>query len=171
MKRNRLLLVEKPWLHLLIATDEEAWDLLSTLPDIARERVVGRLIRGQKARTTADFFTECSAALQFPPYFGENWDAFEETINDLEWLRGDAYTILITSSNHLLDKAPAGQLQTLLKVLDQAGEEWSKPVRGEWSRPARPFHVVLQSTKEAETALRQKLDAAQVAYKEIPCLT
>jgi hypothetical protein len=171
MKRNRLLQVEKPWLHVLIATDEEAWDLLNALPDSTKARVVGRMVRGQKARTTAEFFKECSAALQFPPYFGENWDAFEETINDLEWLRGDAYTILITSGNHLLDKAPADQLQTLLQVLDHAGEEWSKPVQGEWSRPARPFHVVLQCTKETETALRKQLDTAQVAYKEIPCLT
>jgi hypothetical protein len=167
MKLKRLLKVEKPWLHVLIATDEEAWDMLNTLPDAAKERVVGRMVRGQKARTTADFFNDCAAALQFPPHFGENWDAFEETINDLEWLRGDAYTILITSSNHLLDKALPDQLQILLKVLDQAGEEWSQPVEGEWARPPRPFHVVLQCNKEVEAALRKKLDAAQVAYDHL----
>src|SRR5262249_55103446 len=127
MKLKRLLRVEKPWLHVLIATEEEAWDLLTSLPDSTKENVVGRMVRGEKGRTTADFFSEFAAALQFPPYFGENWDAFEETINDLEWLRGEAFTILITNANHLLDKAPADQLQTLLKVLDQAGEEWSKP--------------------------------------------
>jgi hypothetical protein len=167
MRQKRLLRVEKPWLHVLIATDEEAWDWLNTLPDAVKERVVGRMVRGQKARATADFFNECAAALQFPPHFGENWDAFEETVNDLEWLRGDAYTILISSSNHLMDKAPADQLQTLLKVLHQAGEEWSQPVEGEWARPARPFHVVLQCNKEAEVALRKKLDAAHVAYDDL----
>jgi hypothetical protein len=42
-------------------------------------------IRGKRCTTRASLFQECAAALQFPDYFGDNWDALEECITDLEW--------------------------------------------------------------------------------------
>lgn len=45
-----------------------------------------RTVRGSKMLTEDQLFTEVSAALQFPYYFGENWPAFDECLADLEWL-------------------------------------------------------------------------------------
>ena len=33
-----------------------------------------------------DVFKTFSSALKFPSYFSENWDSFDECINDLSWL-------------------------------------------------------------------------------------
>jgi hypothetical protein len=167
MKHNRLLRPEGPWLHLLAGMEEAARELLQELSRSGRH-VVGRVIRGQKSRTTADFFNECAAALQFPSYFGENWDAFEECLTDLEWLSGDAYVLLITNSSHLLDKEPAEQLHLLLQVLNETGQEWNQPVHDSGSRPARPFHFMLQCRKEEEAGLRKKLQAAKVTFDSLP---
>jgi hypothetical protein len=41
-------------------------------------RVAVRFLRGRKMTTTASLLDEFSAALQFPYYFGGNWDAFDE---------------------------------------------------------------------------------------------
>ena len=64
-------------------------------------------MRGRKSLTTPHFFDESSAALQFPYYFGENWDAFHDCLTDLEWLRGDTVVVCLTKAVRLLDGAPA----------------------------------------------------------------
>jgi hypothetical protein len=54
--------------------------------EICRRRSLGlgdagltvRMTRGRKMRTVDGLFDEMAAALQFPCYFGANWDAFSE---------------------------------------------------------------------------------------------
>ena len=66
-----------------------AWDLYSELyPRIcgarSDERVI--LLRGRKMEKKQALMDECSAALQFPPRHGENWDAFSEDLFALDWM-------------------------------------------------------------------------------------
>ena len=39
-----------------------------------------------------------------------------------------------------------------------------KPVSGEWARPARAFHVILQETPDKEHNLRARLQGAKIAH-------
>src|SRR5947209_1850287 len=98
MDLNRLLQLQPPWFHVLVATETDASELRAGLPDSPSGRVVFRVIRGRKARTKSALFDEFAAALQFPYYFGENWDAFDECLTDLSWLPGDAYILLFLQS-------------------------------------------------------------------------
>jgi hypothetical protein len=68
----------------------------------------------------------------------------------------------------LLDKEPTEQLHLLLQVLNEAGQEWNQPVHDSGSRPAKPFHVMLQCRKEEEAGLRKKLQAAKVTFDSLP---
>ena len=43
-------------------------------------------LRGTRCKTEDIMFHEVSASFQFPYYFGENWDAMDECLCDLEWL-------------------------------------------------------------------------------------
>lgn len=43
-------------------------------------------VQGSEVRNKESFLHAFSRALAFPEYFGNNWDAFEECINDLSWL-------------------------------------------------------------------------------------
>ena len=154
-----LLRPRPPWLHLLVAPEADACALLTTLPD----STVSRLLRGHKARTRAALFDEFAAALQFPCYFGENWDAFDDCMTDLAWLPGKAYVFLIVRSIHLLDQEPADRLNLFLKAMEDAGEGWSNPPAHD-PGPPRPFHLLLQCASEHEAALSAKLSAAGVAF-------
>jgi Barstar (barnase inhibitor) len=164
MELHRLLKSERPWLHLLVAAESDACDLVAALPGVRQGREAARVIRGHKARTTAALFDEFAAALQFPCYFGENWDAFNECLADLDWLPGEGYVFLIVQSTRLLDQEPAEQFELLLSILERAGEEWSKAAGAPRPRPPRPFHVVLQCSGEDEAALGGKLTGARVAF-------
>lgn len=114
----------------------------------AESGLVVRVVRGRKMRTLHGLFDEFAAALQFPWYFGENTDAFDECIADLGWLPPqEGYVIVITDPGEVLVEADVGALSWLVNSLTRACEEWARPVEdGEWwDRPAVPFHVVLHT--------------------------
>jgi RNAse (barnase) inhibitor barstar len=41
---------------------------------------------GSKIADKESFFKAIALAMDFPDYFGHNWDAFAECINDLSWI-------------------------------------------------------------------------------------
>src|ERR1051326_1670912 len=98
MDLKRLLSKHGPSIHVL--SSEEAEQLTHQPPE--KTAIVMRRIRGHKAKTTAALFDEMAAALQFPSYFGENWNALDECLNDLEWLPGDAYVLVFERSPEVL---------------------------------------------------------------------
>lgn len=44
------------------------------------------IIQGKKCGQVSDLLTEFARALDFPDYFGHNWDALEECLADFDWL-------------------------------------------------------------------------------------
>jgi RNAse (barnase) inhibitor barstar len=158
MDAHRILRTTGPHLHTLAASAQEAWELACSLARTPDQNVMARVVRGSKARTTADLFNEMGAALQFPPYFGENWDALRDCLADLEWTQADAYVLLFTDSQQLLEREPADRLTFLLRVLDEVGAEWTQPRSGAMARPAKPFQAVFQCPLDAMAALRARLE-------------
>jgi RNAse (barnase) inhibitor barstar len=104
-----------------------------------------RTIQGEKCRTPSGLFSEFARALTFPDYFGHNWDALEECLTDLEWLPAKGYILLITDTQAVLPEAEE-EYNTLLEVLDDAGEAWSKGQTIDGRRAA--FHAVFIITEQ-----------------------
>lgn len=121
--------------------------------------LTARVVRGRKMRTMGGLFDEFAAAMQFPLYFGENEDAFNECIAELEGLpAGEGYVVTITEPDQVLADEDAAALGWLVRSLTSAAEEWAQPVElGEWwDRPAVPFHVVLAGDPaQIESAARR----------------
>lgn len=110
-----------------------------------------RVVRGRKARAVDGLFDEFAAALQFPLYFGENKDAFNECMAGLENLpAGQGYVVAIAEPDQVLADASGDDLRWLVAALESANDSLSKPVEiGEWwDRPAVPFHVVLAGERD-----------------------
>jgi Barstar (barnase inhibitor) len=166
MKLDPLLQSHEPWLHVLLAGESDACDALWALERSSEKRTVCRVVRGHKATTKPAFFDECAAAWQFPCYFGENWDAFDECLTDLQWLPAEAYVFCVTGAVHLLEKESSEQQQRLLSVLQGIAKEWGQATP---SRPAKVFHVLLQCTAEEKPSLEQRLQAAAVSHDFVQC--
>jgi hypothetical protein len=120
-------------------TYELAWKL-------AAEGIGSKVLRGGKMRSVAALFYEVGAALQFPDYFGENWAALEECLNDLSWLPAEGHVLLIVQPEAVLAAENNDSLDVLRRIFVRASDRWATPIAtGErWDRPAIPFHVVLQ---------------------------
>lgn len=54
-------------------------------------------IDGKKCTTKMDLFNEFSSKCQFPEYFSNNWDSFDEIINDIKIFNAHIYDEIIIS--------------------------------------------------------------------------
>jgi hypothetical protein len=143
----------------LTGTDPDFRPLLVTgdervlAAEVARWSELGlavRVVRGRKMRTLPGLYDEFAAALQFPLYFGENKDAFEECLADLDGLScGEGLVIVLVEPDEFLADTDASDFHWFVEVLGAVTSELAKPIDlGEaWDRPPVPFHVVLAATE------------------------
>ena len=99
-----------------------------------------------------------AAALQFPSYFGANWNAVNDCLRDLQWLRARAYLLVITEGESLFDDTDAGAVASFVTAVDAAAEYWRTPATGPMRHDATPFSVLLQA--EDVTGVRRRLQQA-----------
>src|SRR5262249_32252962 len=90
-------------------------------------RLQGRYPRKQ------DLFRALARGLKFPGYFGNNWDALEECLCDLSWLKSAAGIVLLHKQLPLED---AADRQTYLSILGRAQTTQSIPLRVVFPRSA-----------------------------------
>ena len=145
-----------PWTSLLIVTTEQrAESLVRPLTGLAL-----KVIKGRHCKTPENLFAEFARALEFPDYFGHNWDALEECLADLEWLPAKGYVLLITDAGCVLPDDEE-EYETFLEILRDAGEAWGNGQVEMCSRRATPFHVLFAVSE------REKTKRAHWGMKEI----
>ncbi len=164
---ERLLLPEPPFFHWVKGDADLLDDSLATLR--CHDGLVVRHLRGSKMLTNGDLFDEFAAVLQFPHYFGENWDAFDECLNDLEWLPANGYLIVIFDADRVLEKEPPSESQVFIEILQSVAENLAEPqsVQGMPHRPGVPFHVLLLTQHSpSRTHLHRVLKTGKLAADE-----
>lgn len=100
----------------LVAANEDAGTLVAAFGAVAGARVA--LVDGAQARDKASFMDAVARALAFPDYFGRNWDAFAECLDDLHW-HDVPVIVVVDHAAELLAGAPA-ELDTLLRIVADA---------------------------------------------------
>lgn len=146
---------EEPWFHLVIGSPD---DLSNAVRAVERTgKTTARVVRGKHATTETAFFNECAAALQFPLYFGENWDAYHDCMLDLAWLEAHGCTLVIADALHLLEKAKAEALSQFVQIITEAAQQWNKLAK------PKPFHVVFHAKPAEEAAVKTRFQAAGLA--------
>lgn len=130
----------------------------------ANDGLTVRVVRGRKMRTSESLFDEFAAAPQFPIYFGENWNAFDECISEPEdstLKLGAGCVIVVTEPDEVMADEEF-DLKLLATTLGRAADELGAPIvlGASWDRPAVPFHVVLAGdNRSLKVASRRWSDA------------
>jgi len=78
---------------------------------------------GKKINGKETFLSKAAEAMQFPTYFGANWDAFDECITDLTWCPAERYVIFYDDADIFAQAEPT-QYQIALDILNSAKEYW-----------------------------------------------
>ena len=72
-----------------------------------------------------DALARMAAALQFPDWFGGNWDALADSLADLSWLAAPGYVLLLEHIAAWRAADPIG-FETLSDILDEASVRWAR---------------------------------------------
>jgi hypothetical protein len=126
-------------------------------------KLVMRFIRGWKIITIDDLFDEFAAALQFPGYFGENWPAFDECMNDLDWLPAQAYLLFIPEVNNMLCD-DQHSFRVCMEVLRDTTKEWveGRTYNPSFPTPPTPFHVVFNCPEDKQESVLKRFKEAGI---------
>lgn len=81
------------------------------------------VLDGRQIADKATFLAASAAAMRFPSYFGHNWDAFEECVNDLSWEGAPGYVLLYDNVKHFAATQPA-EWATARAILAHAIAHW-----------------------------------------------
>ncbi len=82
-------------------------------------------IEGRNIGRKDQLLSHFAHALHFPNHFGDNWDALEECLTDLEWIDGEGYLIYYDHIDGLLAEHP-DQFETLVEILRDAVDSWKE---------------------------------------------
>lgn len=139
---------ERPTIELVAANASEVTDASWEFERQAPGRVV-RFLRGAKMRDASGVLDQFAAALQFPYYFGQNWAALSECIEDLSWLPATSYLIVVLDAELVLRDAEE-ELPVLAKILREACTNWPHgfDLQESWARQPASFRILLQCEKD-----------------------
>jgi RNAse (barnase) inhibitor barstar len=82
-------------------------------------------VDGKSITRREQLMNAVATALHFPKHFGNNWDALEECLTDLEWVDADGYVIYFDHIDGLLENHP-DQLETFVEILRDAIASWKE---------------------------------------------
>ncbi len=147
---------DRPFIYMgLLEADNFIYDLQRESHDGVIKR-----IRGYKCATVAGLHNEVAAALQFPGYYGENWDAMAECLNDLEWFSGSWYLLHLVRPGSVLPDDDDG-FRLFMSILLNASRTWANPgLKGISSeRASRPFNIIVSGDEADISRSKRTVDA------------
>lgn len=147
--------IEGPFIH--FTTDIELFQqLYHQLSEKSSNKLFLIIIDGKDCSNKKALFNTFSSELQFPDYFGNNWDAFNDFFNDLEWLDSNQYVLFLKNFEDTLTQ-DIDELDIFLEIIEEAIKEWTLGVDYGIERLPKPFHLVIHANKNIAVELGNKL--------------
>jgi RNAse (barnase) inhibitor barstar len=72
----------------------------------------------------AEFLRRVATALNFPTWFGHNWDALSDCLTDLNWLKADGYVVVLDHIDRFR-LAAEDEFVTALDIFEEAARSWA----------------------------------------------
>ena len=150
-----------PYLHILV----QDMDTIKMPPKSIHEgtNICLYTVDCHKCKTRSSFFSWISKAMDFPGYFGRNWDALNDCLGDIDWLsKYEGWALLFLNAEQLLCKEKPDEFKTLVEILDGNGKEWS--VSRCYDRiqivDPKPFHFIFHIDPANEDSFMNRLSQA-----------
>ncbi|MGK7910295.1 MAG: barstar family protein [Synechococcus sp.] len=98
---------------------ESASELISDLKGLEPAKA---LLDGSRSSTKAELMEEAYVQLDFPSYFGRNWDALNDSLAEKLWCleNCNTYLLIFTNSDKLLSQETEEEIDNLLEIMKAA---------------------------------------------------
>ncbi|WP_226545657.1 barstar family protein [Bacillus thuringiensis] len=159
---NKIKSLMPPFIHLLFINE------LSCFKYIRKEENIELIsIDGSNCMDMNGVFSEFSKKMNFPDYFGGNWNAFDECMNDLSWLKAEQYVIWISDTDKLLVNDNEN-FEVLIEILSDTCMEWAEGREcGELITFSTPFHVIFCCADNKEKHIIERFNATRMVEFDI----
>ncbi|MGJ5752978.1 barstar (barnase inhibitor) [Streptomyces puniciscabiei] len=112
-------------------------------------------MQGQEMRDADGVFTQFYEALRLPSYFGWNWNALRDCLQDLHWLAATHFLLVIDDAEAVLSEEPE-EREILWRALNDSVTFWAgKPELPGQEKSS--FDVVLLCPSDIHETLRAEL--------------
>lgn len=81
-------------------------------------------VDGKTVDDKASFIKAVGESLDFPSYSAKNWDAFEESMNDLSWAPSDNGYVMLLDKAGGFEEAQPRAFNTALDILGDVSKGW-----------------------------------------------
>jgi RNAse (barnase) inhibitor barstar len=119
------------------------------------------ILEGKRMRNSKDFHAEIERKLELPDYYGKNWHALGEIINDLSWLDFNDFVFLIRDYDLVLSEEATEQKSEFLCIFENAMAEWENVPNYEGEDEYREVSSFLVIA-EKNTQLKRDLEALEL---------
>jgi RNAse (barnase) inhibitor barstar len=80
-------------------------------------------VRLEGVQTKEGFLAAVAQALDFPDWFGHNWDALEDCLTDMSWQPADGYLVILSRAQDFR-RAQEEEFAMALRIFDAAADFW-----------------------------------------------
>ncbi|MBO0939736.1 barstar family protein [Fibrella sp. HMF5335] len=114
-------------------------------------------IDGNKAKTLRQFYDQISDALEFP-HFGNNLDALNDALNDLQWLEDEKIVLYFTNTDQFISQErDPKKLASILAILEATVEDWKWMADDETDlADKKELSVVFEKSARIEQVMEQE---------------
>ncbi len=88
-----------------------------------------------------DALARIARALEFPEWFGGNWDALADCLSDMSWRPADGYVLLLEHVEQWRTQAPE-DFDTTIDIFNEAAIGWARMRRPFWTLMPLPADVL-----------------------------
>jgi len=83
------------------------------------------VLDGSRCQTMKAFLKEMGRVFKFPSYYGQNLNALNDCLNDLEWLDKPNYILFIKNYGEFFSKEPEDVKNHVLELLEKVSKQWA----------------------------------------------
>jgi hypothetical protein len=85
-----------------------------------------------RVRAKEEFLDSVSTAMRFPDWFGHNWDALADCLQDLSWI-GDSGWVLLLENGGAFSEGRQGEFAAAMELMAGAAQFWRKRGKPFWT--------------------------------------